>query len=106
MKFNINANRVFGIRDIKLYGHFIEHFHRQIYGGVYDPASPLADEDGFRTDVIEAMKKIKTPILRWPGGCFVSSYHWENGVSARTASPCLTRRGEWKIQTASALTNT
>lgn len=80
MKFNINANRVFGIRDIKLYGHFIEHFHRQIYGGVYDPASPLADEDGFRTDVIEAMKKIKTPILRWPGGCFVSSYHWENGV--------------------------
>ena len=64
MKFNVNANRVFGIRDIKLYGHFIEHFHRQIYGGVYDPASPLADEDGFRTDVIEAMKKIKTPILR------------------------------------------
>ncbi len=37
MKFNVNANRVFGIRDIKLYGHFIEHFHRQIYGGVYDP---------------------------------------------------------------------
>lgn len=63
-----------------LYGHFIEHFHRQIYGGVYDPASSFADEDGFRTDVLEAMRKIRVPILRWPGGCFVSSYHWEDGV--------------------------
>jgi alpha-N-arabinofuranosidase len=63
-----------------IFGHFIEHFHKQIYGGIYDPESRFADEDGFRTDVIEAMKQIKVPIVRWPGGCFVSSYHWLDGV--------------------------
>ncbi len=69
-----------------IFGHFIEHFHRQIYGGVYDPGNPLSDEDGFRRDVIEAMKKIKVPILRWPGGCFVSAYNWKKAVgSNRTA---------------------
>ena len=72
--------RVMGKRDIMLYGHFIEHFHRQIYGGVYDPGNPLSDEEGFRTDVIEAMKKIRVPIIRWPGGCFVSSYNWKKAV--------------------------
>ena len=61
-------------------GHFIEHFHRQIYGGIYDPGNPQSDEDGFRTDIIEAMRKIKVPVLRWPGGCFVSSYHWKDAV--------------------------
>ena len=63
-----------------IFGHFIEHFDTQIYGGIYDPESPLSDEDGFRTDVIEALKEIKTPIVRWPGGCFVSTYHWLDGV--------------------------
>ena len=68
------------VRSDLLYGHFIEHFHRQIYGGVYDPGNPLSDSDGFRTDVIDAMRHIKVPILRWPGGCFVSSYHWQKAV--------------------------
>jgi len=63
-----------------IFGHFIEHFDTQIYGGLYDPESRFADEDGFRTDVIDALKEIKCPIVRWPGGCFVSSYHWKNGV--------------------------
>ena len=58
-----------------IYGHFIEHFHRQIYGGLYDPKSPFSDEKGLRLDVLEAMRKIKVPVLRWPGGCFASSYH-------------------------------
>ena len=80
MKINTNLKREIGKRDPMIYGHFIEHFHRQIYGGVYDPQSPLADEDGLRTDVLEAMRKIKVPILRWPGGCFVSSYHWKDAV--------------------------
>ena len=68
------------VRNELIYGHFIEHFHRQIYGGVYDPESRFADEDGFRTDVLEAMRRIRVPILRWPGGCFVSSYHWKKAV--------------------------
>jgi alpha-N-arabinofuranosidase len=77
---DICLNRVVGSRDFKIFGHFLEHFHRQIYGGVYDPESPLADEDGFRTDVIEALRKIKSPVIRWPGGCFVSAYPWKKGV--------------------------
>ncbi|WP_051815675.1 alpha-N-arabinofuranosidase, partial [Glycomyces tenuis] len=63
-----------------LFGHFIEHFHRQIYGGIYEPGSPLSDERGFRLDVIEAMRELKPTVVRWPGGCFVSSYHWVDGV--------------------------
>jgi alpha-L-arabinofuranosidase len=50
---SINPRRVIGRRDPKIYGHFIEHFHRQIYGGIYDPGSPLADREGFRADVLE-----------------------------------------------------
>ena len=80
MRADINPNRVLFSGDRMLYGHFLEHFHRQIYGGVYDPGNPLSDEDGFRTDVIEALKEIRTPVIRWPGGCFVSAYHWEHGV--------------------------
>ena len=69
-----------GKADKMLYGHFLEHFHRQIYGGVYDPTSKFADEDGFRTDVLDAMRRIKIPIIRWPGGCYVSAYDWHYGV--------------------------
>lgn len=82
MKLYINKKRELGQRSPMIYGHFIEHFHRQIYGGVYDPGNPLSDEDGLRIDVLEAMRKIKVPILRWPGGCFVSSYHWKDGVGS------------------------
>lgn len=63
-----------------LFGHFVEHFHRQVYGGIFEPGSPLSDERGFRTDVIEALRELKPSVVRWPGGCFVSSYHWLDGV--------------------------
>ena len=76
----VNPKRAVGRRDPMIYGHFIEHFHRQIYGGVYDPDNPLSDEAGLRTDVLAAMRKIHVPVLRWPGGCFVSSYHWKDAV--------------------------
>jgi len=86
MRINIIPDRELFKRDPMLYGHFLEHFHRQIYSGVFDPGSPLADEDGFRTDVLDALRKIRTPIIRWPGGCFVSSYNWKKGVGpVRTA---------------------
>ena len=80
MKCIINPSRELYKRDKLIYGHFIEHFHRQIYGGIYDPGNPLSDESGFRTDVLDAMREIEVPILRWPGGCFVSAYHWKNAV--------------------------
>jgi len=63
-----------------LFGGFMEHFGRQIYGGVFEPGSPFADMQGFRTDVIEALRELKVPVIRWPGGCFVDSYHWQQGV--------------------------
>ncbi len=63
-----------------IFGGFLEHFRHQIYGGVFDPGSPLSDKDGFRKDVVAALKELKTPVVRWPGGCYVSGYHWEAGV--------------------------
>lgn len=66
--------------DRMIFGGFLEHFDNQIYGGVFDPGSPLADAQGFRTDVIAALKEMKMPVIRWPGGCFVDAYHWQKGV--------------------------
>ena len=66
--------------DKRIYGSFIEHLGRAVYGGLYEPDHPLADEDGFRTDVIEEIKKLNVPIVRYPGGNFVSGYNWEDGV--------------------------
>lgn len=66
--------------DPMIFGGFIEHLGKQIYGGFFDPGSPLADKRGFRLDVIKAVKELKVPVIRWPGGCFVDSYHWQKGV--------------------------
>jgi alpha-N-arabinofuranosidase len=66
--------------DPMIFGGFLEHFDNQVYGGVYEPSSPLADERGFRKDVLAALKELKVPVIRWPGGCFVDAYHWQNGV--------------------------
>ena len=63
-----------------VFGGFIEHFGRQVYGGLFEPGSPLSDERGFRKDVIAAMKELKLSVVRWPGGCFASGYHWKDGV--------------------------
>jgi len=76
----IDAKRIAGRRDPMIYGQFIEHFHRQIYGGIFEPGSPLSDEDGMRKDVLEAVRALKVPVIRWPGGCFVSAYHWAGGI--------------------------
>ena len=95
MKVICSRNHIVGQADRMLYGHFLEHFHRQIYGGVFDPSSPFADEDGFRTDVLEALRRIKTPIVRWPGGCYVSAYHWKDGVG-RNRVPTYDKA--WRVE--------
>ena len=95
MKVTFNKTHQIGQAHKMLYGHFLEHFHRQIYGGVYDPTSPFADEDGFRNDVLEALKKIQTPIIRWPGGCFVSDYDWYCGVG-KTRTPKYSKA--WRVE--------
>jgi alpha-N-arabinofuranosidase len=66
--------------DRMLFGQFLEHFHRQIYGGIFEPGSKLSDSQGFRLDVIEALRELRIPVVRWPGGCFASGYHWQDGV--------------------------
>jgi len=69
-----------------LFGGFIEHFHKQVYGGIFEPGSPLSDERGFRRDVIAALQELKLSVVRWPGGCFASGYHWKDGVG-KTRNP-------------------
>lgn len=83
MIYHFNEKRPLGEISPMIYGHFMEHFHRQIYDGVYDPENPLSDNMGLRQDVLDAMRKIKVPILRWPGGCFVSAYHWKEAVGKK-----------------------
>ena len=82
MKIHVDWDRSAGTRDDRFFGYFLEHFHRQIYGGIFDPHSPLAGEHGFRTDVLDAIRRLRPAVLRWPGGCFASAYHWEHGVGS------------------------
>lgn len=63
------------------YGQFAEHLGRGIYEGVWiGKDSPIANVNGFRTDVIEALRKLHIPNIRWPGGCFADAYHWRDGI--------------------------
>lgn len=73
--------------DNRIYGSFIEHLGRAVYGGIYEPDHPLADEQGFRKDVIELVKELQVPIVRYPGGNMVSGYNWEDGVGPREERP-------------------
>jgi alpha-N-arabinofuranosidase len=95
----VNPERTAGKADPRLFGHFLEHFHRQIYGGVYEPGSPLADAEGFRTDVAAALRDIRPQVIRWPGGCFVSAYHWRDGVG-RPRQPAFDKA--WRVEESNA----
>ncbi|MBB6730202.1 alpha-N-arabinofuranosidase [Cohnella zeiphila] len=66
--------------DPRLYGSFIEHLGRAVYGGIYEPGHPAADGQGFRADVLELVKELRVPIVRYPGGNFVSGFNWEDSV--------------------------
>src|SRR5699024_1729802 len=64
-----------------IYGHFAEHLGRCIYDGLYVGAdTEIPNKNGMRTDVVEALKNIDIPVLRWPGGCFADEYHWQDGI--------------------------
>jgi alpha-L-arabinofuranosidase len=83
----IDTERVIGEIDPKIYGNFAEHLGRCIDGGIFDEKSPLADANGFRRDVLEAAKKLRVTLLRWPGGNFSSNYHWRDGIGPRDQRP-------------------
>ena len=73
--------------DPRIFGGFIEHLGRGIYEGIYDPTSRFADENGFRQDVMAALRRLRMTAMRYPGGNFVSGYHWEDGVGPRSGRP-------------------
>ncbi len=73
--------------DRRIYGSFIEHLGRAVYGGIYEPDSPFADEQGFRRDTLELVRELRVPVVRYPGGNFVSGYKWEDGVGPREDRP-------------------
>ncbi|WP_379160456.1 alpha-N-arabinofuranosidase [Paenibacillus sp. sgz5001063] len=73
-----------GTINRNIYGHFSEHLGRCIYEGIWvGEDSPIPNTRGIRNDVVEALKEIKVPVLRWPGGCFADEYHWKDGIGAR-----------------------
>ena len=86
-KIKIDLNRRLGSISDNLFGGFAEHLGRCIYGGILDPGSPLADEDGLRTDVLDALRRLKMPVIRYPGGNFVSGYRWMDGVGPVESRP-------------------
>ena len=82
-RIKLDLDRKVGRLDRRIFGGFTEHLGRCIYGGVFDEGSPLSDERGYRLDVLEAAKDLRIPVLRWPGGNFVSGYHWTDGIGPR-----------------------
>jgi alpha-L-arabinofuranosidase len=83
----LDFDRRIGTIDRNIYGNFIEHLGRCIYGGIYEEGSPLSDSDGFRKDVLEAVRGLHIPLLRWPGGNFSSGYNWKDGIGPKDSRP-------------------
>ncbi|WP_274365420.1 alpha-N-arabinofuranosidase [Paenibacillus thermotolerans] len=80
----IQADRTLGTINRNIYGHFSEHLGRCIYEGLWvGEDSPIPNTNGIRNDVLQALKRMKIPVLRWPGGCFADEYHWKDGVGPR-----------------------
>lgn len=86
-KISVNSSNIISQIDDRLYSSFIEHLGRAIYGGVYEPGHETADDMGFRQDVLNTVKEMKIPMIRYPGGNFVSGYNWEDGVGDRAKRP-------------------
>lgn len=86
-RIKIDIDRQIGEVNKNIYGNFVEHLGRCVYGGIYDEGSPLADESGIRLDVLEAAKGLNVPLTRYPGGNFVSNYHWKDGVGPKDERP-------------------
>jgi len=86
-RLKVDTERIIGDINPMIYGNFIEHLGRCIYGGVFEEKSPLSDSNGFRKDVLDAVKKLNVTQLRWPGGNFSSNYHWMDGIGPRDQRP-------------------
>ncbi|MBR3998682.1 MAG: alpha-N-arabinofuranosidase [Clostridia bacterium] len=89
MKAKITVHPAYTVGDVdpRIFGSFIEHLGRAVYHGIYEPGHPTADEEGFRGDVLDMVKKLGVPIVRYPGGNFVSGYKWEDGTGDKSKRP-------------------
>jgi len=85
----VDSRRVIGALDPNVFGSFLEHLGRAIYDGIYEPGSKLSDANGFRTDVLDQIRKLGVPIIRYPGGNFVSGYNWLDGVGPKKDRPVV-----------------
>mgnify|MGYP003754292249 CR=1 FL=1 len=86
----LNGDRILGTIHRNIYGHFSEHLGYCIYGGIYvGPDSDIPNTNGLRNDVLEALRNMKIPVLRWPGGCFADEYHWKDGVGRKENRPSM-----------------
>jgi alpha-N-arabinofuranosidase len=95
----INQASIRSELDRRVLGAFLEHLGRAIYTGVYEPGSPLADANGFRTDVIKEIKGLSVPIMRYPGGNFVSGYNWLDGVGPKKQRQTVIERAWNSLET-------
>lgn len=95
----LDSRRTLASLDRNLFGSFLEHLGRAIYGGIYDPGSKLSDSNGFRKDVIEELRHIGVPIIRYPGGNFVSGYRWLDGVGPKKDRPRVLEKAWDSIET-------
>lgn len=86
-KMSIDRLNKISFIDDRIYGSFIEHLGRAVYNGIYEPEHPLANKNGFRKDVIEMVKDLQVPIIRYPGGNFVSGFNWEDSVGPKDMRP-------------------
>jgi len=86
-RIKIDIDRTIGKVDENIYGNFVEHLGRCVYGGIYEENSPLSDENGFRLDVLKAVKELNVSITRYPGGNFVSNYNWKDGIGPKDDRP-------------------
>jgi alpha-L-arabinofuranosidase len=86
---SLTVDPAFRVGDVdpRLYGSFVEHLGRCVYSGIYEPGHPSADADGFRGDVVELTRELGVPIVRYPGGNFVSGYDWEDGIGPVSERP-------------------
>ena len=90
-KITLHVERAKDTISKNIYGNFAEHLGHGIYGGFYvgDDNKKIPNKDGVRLDVINALKKLKIPVLRWPGGCFADTYHWKDGVGPKDKRPSM-----------------
>ena len=89
----LHADSVKQTINRNIYGHFAEHLGHGIYGGFYvGDTSKIANTNGVRNDVIAALRKLKIPVLRWPGGCFADTYHWKDGIGPKQNRPTMVNK--------------